>query len=323
MTHRPETIIPDPAQRAGIDVAKHWLDIGQGGAAWRVDNTAPAIAGLLAALRRAGVAAIGVEPTGGYERLLVAMAQEAGFDVRLIDTWRLRQYAKACGQRAKADPLDARLIHAYMGVHATRPWPAPDAAQERLSELVRELARVEADRRRAETRLAGARDGLVRALIEREIAGLAAAAGELAGAADALVAESAALAERARRLGTMRGVGAKTVRVLLAELPELGHLSGRALAGLAGLAPYTRRSGRHEGQARIAGGRARVRRALYMAAAASVLHAPWARAVYARLRGRGAAHKVALIAIARRILVTLNAMIATQTDWNPHQQAAA
>jgi len=317
MTHRPETIIPDAHRRAGVDAAKGWLDVAHGATVERVDNAAPAIAGLLARLKGAGVAWVGIEPTGGYERLFVALAREAGLEVRLVDPWRLHQFAKARGRRAKTDPLDARLIHAYLGVHPTRPWPAPDPVQEALNELVRELARLEAGRRAAENRLEGARHARVRDVIAREIASLAALAREVEAALDALVAESPPLAERARRLTSMAGVGLRTARVLLAELPELGLVSGRAIAGLAGVAPYTSRSGTQERRARIAGGRDRVRRALFMCAMASRLHSPWARAVYDGLRRAGKPHKVAVIALARRILVILNAMCATRQDWNP------
>lgn len=323
MTHRPETIIPDARRRAGIDTAKGWLDVAHGAEVWRVDNTAPAIAALLDRLARAGVAHVGIEPTGGYERLFVALAREAGLEVRLVDPWRLHQFAKARGRRAKTDRIDARLIDAYLGHHPTRPWPAPDPVQEALSELVRELARLEADRRAAENRLEGARHALVRDVIAREIAGLAALAREVEAALDALVAQSTALAERARRLTSMTGVGPRTARVLLAELPELGLVSGRAIAGLAGVAPYTCRSGKSESRAKIAGGRDRVRRALFMCAMASRLHNPWARAVYDGLRRAGKPHKVAVIALARRILVVLNAMCAQNQDWNPDLAKAA
>lgn len=318
--------LPRPHESAGVDVSKLVLDVaGPGpGLPARVENAARALRGLARALVRAGVRVVGIEPTGGYERLAVEILAQAGLDVRLVCPWRLRQFAKARGCRAKSDPLDARMIHAFLCTHPTRSFPQPEPGLERLRAYVREAARVEADLRRLAQRARAASAPGLAPLVAAEQAALEASQAALEALIEAEIQADEALSRRAARLASAPGVGSKTVRLLLAEMPELGTLDPRHAAALAGLAPYTSQSGSSRKGAKVAGGRGAIRRGLFMTALASQRHNPWAKALYDGLRARGKPHKLATIALARRILLTLNAMIRTDQDWkNPTQTTPA
>ena len=301
---------------AGIDVAKDWLDVAVNGQVQRVDNAPPALRRLAARLRKAGVGTVGMEPTGGYERTALAILRGAGLTVLQVDSWRLRQFAKSRGTRTKTDPIDARLIADFLAREPARPFPEWGETQTRLTAWVREVGRAEADIRRLQNRRTGCQEPAIRTRLDAEIAALkdTVRAGEQAIAA--LLAEQSELAAKADRLETIPGVGTKTVRVLLAELPELGTLTSRSAAALAGLAPYHRHSGKRKPPGHIEGGRAAITRAAYLAALAATRHNPWADELYRQLRAKGKAAKIALIAIARRLIVIANAMLRTKTDWN-------
>lgn len=306
----------------GIDVSKGWLDLAVLDRVERIDNTTPAILAQIARLRAAGFTRVGLEPTGGYERLAVSLFRAAGFTVLMVDSWRCRQFAKARGNRAKTDPLDARLIADFLLAHEARPFPQPSARQEELTLWSREIARAQASLLRLQNRLDHIACQALRRVIETEITAIRQTVEQACAAIDALVAADAMLGARAELLDSMRGIGPATIRTLLAEMPELGHIDARKAAALAGLAPYPRDSGKRRGTSHIEAGRGALRRSLYLAAFAAKLHNPWAKAIYQRLRQAGKAAKVALIALARRILTVLNAMLREQTPWKPNPQPA-
>lgn len=310
----------------GIDVSKGWLDIAipttpaAAGTVERIDNTAPAILMQIGRLRKAGFTTVGLEPTGGYERLAVSLLRAAGFTVLMVDSWRCRQFAKARGNRAKTDPLDARLIADFLLAHKARPFPEPRAGQEELTLWSREIARAEAALLRLQNRLDHIALSTLRAVIETEMAAIGQTVAQACAAIDALITGDAQFKAKAELLDSMKGVGPKTIRVLLAEMPELGHLDARKAAALAGVAPYPHDSGKSRGHSHIEAGRDALRRALYLAAFAAKLHNPWAKAIYDKLRKAGKAAKVALIALARRILTVLNAMAREQKPWKLNQK---
>jgi transposase len=300
---------------AGIDVAKAWLDVCVAGKLERVDNKAAAIARLGRRLKAAGVAMVGLEPTGGYERLAVAVLGEAGLDVRMVDSWRLRQFAKSRGTRTKTDLLDARMIADFLAREGARPFPRPTPAQQALVTWTREVTRADADLRRLKTRLGVCALAEIAQLLKAEMAALKATIAMAEAAIARIIAEDPELTRRAKRLASIPGVGPKTVRVLLAEMPELGALEGKSAAALAGLAAYQRQSGRKKPRGVVEGGRAALKRAAFLAARAMRLHNPWASALHAQLLARGKAFKVATVALARRFIVIANAMIRDDHDW--------
>jgi transposase len=301
-----------PQNVAGIDVSKSWLDVAIGDRVKRIDNTPSALHALADELVAQGVTVVGLEPTGGYERLAVAILRSVGLDVRMVDSWRLRQFAKGRGTRAKTDPIDARMIRLFVLREETRPFPEPSQAQTRLTAWVREISRAEADIRRLENRREAAIVDEIVARLDAEIATLKQTVAEADRAIDAIIAADPDLADKARLIASVPGVGRKTTRVILAELPELGLLTAQSIAALCGLAPYQRKSGK---SARVEGGRAMLKRAAFLAARAMVLHNPWAREVVERLRDNRKAYKVAIIALARRLIVTLNAMVRDRLPW--------
>lgn len=299
----------------GIDVSKGWLDLAVAGRVERIDNAAPAILAQIGRLRAAGFTSVGLEPTGGYERLAVSLFRAAGFTVLMVDSWRCRQFAKARGKRAKTDPLDARLIAEFLLAHKARPFPEPSARQEELTLWSREIMRAQASLQRLQNRLDHIACQALRRVIEAEMTAIRQTVALAGAAIDELIAADAGFRAKADLLDSMRGIGPATIRTLLAEMPELGHIDNRKAAALAGLAPYPHDSGKRRGASHIEAGRGGLRRALYLAAFAAKLHNPWAKAIYDRLRQAGKPVKVALIALARRLITVLNAMLRHQKPW--------
>jgi transposase len=304
-----------PQQTVGIDVSKDWLDVAIGDRVVRIKNTSAAISKLATQLVAQGGAIVGLEPTGGYERLAVAILRDAGLDVRMVDSWRLRQFAKARGTRAKTDQIDARMIKIFLDRENTRPFPEPSQVQSRLTAWVREVTRAEADIRRLENRRTAVTLEAIAARLDVEIAVLKKTVAEAERQIEAILAEDAELAAKAKLIASVPGVGPKTTRVILAELPELGHLTTQTAAALCGLAPYQRQSGKSRRRAHTEGGRAALKRAAFLAARAMVLHNPWARNVVDRLLNNRKSHLVAMIALARRLIVILNAMLKHGLPW--------
>jgi transposase len=302
----------------GIDVSKAWLDIAIGatGSVQRVANGVDAIAGLTAALVAVAPAGVIVEATGGLEQPAAAALAAAGVPVAVVDPRRVREFARGVGQRAKTDPLDARLL-ARFGAQVTPPVRAlPDADRAELGRLVtrrRQLVEMLTAERNRRQRLG---DGFA-ADLAAHIAWLTARVAAVDQALATLLRESPVWQADAARLRGVSGVGPVLTATLLAELPELGHLSRKQIAALVGVAPITRQSGRWRGRASIGGGRAAVRAALYMGALVASRHNPVIRAFYQRLVAAGKPKKVALTAAMRKLLVILNAM---QRDHTPFQE---
>lgn len=300
----------------GIDVSKDRLDVhahpAGGNFAVSRDH-----AGLLALAERLhGIPAelIAVEATGGFETVVVGALAAAGFPVVMVNPAQVRAFAQAIGRRAKTDPLDAATIAHFAA--ATRPElrPLNDAATQQLADLVarrRQIVQmIVAERQREKRANSRMRKSIARLLkaLEKELS-------SLEQDLDDSVRGSPVWREQEDLLASVPGVGKATARTLLAELPELGRLSRRAIAALAGVAPWTRQSGKWRGRAFIGGGRATVRAALYMAALTASQHNPILAAFYRRLLQRGKAKKLALIAVARKLLTILNALLRDHRTW--------
>lgn len=302
----------------GIDVAKARLDVATRprGEAWQVPNDEAGVAALVARLRGLAPALVVLEATGGLERLAAAALAAAGLPVAVVNPRQVRAFARAVGQLAKTDALDAALLARFGEAVRPPPRPLPDAAQQALAAL---LAR----RRQVVTMLTAERQRLGAALpaVRRRVqAHVAWLEGELAALdadlGDALRA-SPSWQAKDDLLRSVPGVGPVVALTLLAELPELGALDRKRLAALVGVAPLNADSGARRGQRLVWGGRGRVRAALYMAALVATRFNPVLRAFYQRLLAAGKAKKVALTACMRKLLLILNALVQTGTPWRP------
>lgn len=303
-----------PPFRVGIDVSKAVLDVFEAPsqAASRILNTDAAIAKLVA--RLPPDATIVFEATAPYDTLLRRALARSGLRVLRVNPGRARDFARAAGFLAKTDAIDARLLARLPEALDLRAEAAFDPGREALAALNRRRDQLVETRAVERGRLASEPDADARHSLESHIAWLGAAIAELEAKIDSLL-RTPPFARRATLLGTAKGVGAVTVTTLLALLPELGRCSAKAIAALAGLAPLNRDSGTLRGQRHIAGGRRRVRQALYMAALAAIrTHAPF-RQQYLAIKARSGHAKVAVIAIARKLLVILNAMLKTDQPF--------
>jgi transposase len=300
----------------GCDVSRLWLDIFDpaGGTARRIANT-PAETARLAASMAASRAFVVFEATGVYDLDLRRALHAAGAACARINPTTARRYAQALGRKAKTDALDARVLADLGARLRPDPDPAPCPHRERLGQLsLRRDQLVEA--RKAEViRLKAARDGFVAARIQAHIDWLDGAVAAAEREISQLVANHQTLREQAKLLSSAPGVGPVTAQVLLALMPELGRASPKRLAALAGLAPFNHDSGQLRGRRCISGGRRRVRCALFVAALHAARRCPDLKAFADRITQTSKARKVALIAVARKLLIRLNAMLRDQTTY--------
>jgi transposase len=302
----------------GIDVSKARLDIAVSpiGERLQVERSADGLAALVERLEGAGEVHVGVEATGGYEQLILHTLHAAGFTLHLLQPLRVRRFAEAKGQRAKTDPIDARIIAEFVEVMKPAPWQPAAPEQQQLRALLQRrrqlvVMHVSETQRKAMLDPGPELRSVGRALtfLKKEIARL-----------DKSIAEqidSGPLAAKEALLRSVPGVGPVLAATLLAELPELGSADRREVASLAGVAPMNNDSGGTERRRRTCAGRGALRAVLYMATVACTHHNPIIRAHYAHLKARGKPPKVALVACMRKLLSILNAMLHHGTDWQP------
>jgi transposase len=300
----------------GIDVSKDRLDVAvrPSGEAFTVERNAAGLDRLMARLRELSPRIVALEATGGFETVAAAALASVGLPVVVVNPAQVRAFARALGQRAKTDPIDAAVIAHF--AEATKPpvRSLPDEATRLLADLVArrrqiiEMLGAERQRdKRANRRLKNSIARLVQAL-ERELA-------ELNAEIDDAVRGSAVWCEKQDLLASVPGVGPTIARTLIAELPELGRLNRKEIAALAGLAPFTRQSGQWRGRSFIGGGRTGVRTALFMGAMVATRHNPILKAFFDRLVAAGKPKMVALIAVARKLLTILNAILRDKRKW--------
>lgn len=310
-----------PTAFVGIDVSKTHLDLHAlpAATAGRLDNTPAGHRQLVDALRplapSPGDVRVVLESTGGLELPAALALEDAGFQVVVVKPERVRHFAQASGRLAKTDPLDARLLARFAQAVelVVTPLPPLDVRDfrdllDRRQQLI-DMRTMESNRL-ASTTLKAAAASLRRHLrwTEREVKGVEQ---EL----DRRVAAHPRWAELDRLLPSVPAIGPQVSRALIAHLPELGRVSKKGIAQLVGLAPVANDSGGREGPRHIVGGRWQVRNALYMAAVVAVTHNPVGRAFYARLRASGKSGKVAVVAVAHKLLTIVNAMVAHNTPW--------
>lgn len=305
-----------PHRYVGCDICKHHLDLYDATAKrhWRIANDAAAIKTLAAELAATGAFLI-MEATGGYDRSLRHTLAAAGVGFRRINPMMARRFAEARGARAKTDALDARMLADFGTLFRPAADPAPDAKRETLTALARRRDQLVAMRAAEKTRLKEAEDPAVKDSLLEMINLLDSRIRRLEHAIQARLKADADIAAQARLLQTAPGIGPVAATILIALMPELGRTSPKRIAALAGLAPYNRDSGRRQGSRACSGGRTRVRRALYMAALAAARTCPRMQRFYLRIVERTGAKKPALIAVARKLLTCLNAMIRDQKAW--------
>lgn len=303
----------------GLDVSKDRVDahVQPTGDRFAVGTDEAALATLVTRVSALSPTLVVLEATGGYEIPVTAALANAGLPVAVVNPRQIRDYARATGQLAKTDALDARAIARFAEAvqPAVRPLPTPQA--QALADLVARRRQV-VDMLGAElNRHRQARQPRLQQRIAAHVAWLRRALEGLDEDLTELVRSSPVWREKENLLTSMPGVGDVTAQALIADLPELGQLDRRRIAALVGIAPFNRDSGQWRGRRMIGGGRPAVRRALYMATIVAIQHNPTIAACYQRLVTAGRPKKVAVIAAMRKLLTTLNAMLRDRRPWQP------
>jgi transposase len=300
----------------GIDVAKDRLDVAvrPSGELFIVERNAGGLQLLAERLKPLAPHLVALEATEGFETVVAAALAAASLPVVIVNPAQVRAFAKAVGQRAKTDPIDAAVIAHFAQATKPEPRPLPDEATRLLADLVARrrqiIDMIVAERqreKRATARLKKSIARLVKAL-EKELTSVDIDV-------DDAVRGSPAWRDKEDLLSSVPGIGPIIARTLIAELPELGTLDRKQIAALAGLAPVTRQSGQWRGRSFIGGGRTAVRTALFMGAMVARRHNPVLKAFFGRLVAAGKPRMVALIAVARKLLTILNAILRDNCPW--------
>ena len=300
----------------GIDASKKYLDVNVYGqtevVSW--ENNSLGVEQLGQWLSQMTIKVIVVEASGGVENRLVGELAQRELSVAVVNPTRVRNFARAAGQLAKTDQIDARLIAEFGEKMSPEPKQLVSAARRKLAALVNRRYQLitirTAEKNRLSTTPEVAQEWVIQSLdwLEQQLSAID-------DAIDECVASKESWQEEAILLDSVPGVGTVTISTLLADLPELGKLNRQEIAALVGLAPFNRDSGPKRGKRRIFGGRASVRRVLYMAALSATKHNPVIRAFYHRLLAAGKLFKVAITACMRKLLTIMNAMMRTQKHW--------
>jgi transposase len=300
----------------GIDVSKAGLDVAvyEQKEGWRVSNDDVGIRGLVKTLKKLKPKLIVLEPTGGFEMLLVAELSRAGLPVAVVNGKRVRDFAKATGRIAKTDKLDARVLAHFAAAIRPEVRSLRNEEEEQLTALLIRRKQILDMLTVEKNRLVTVR-AKMRPDLEAHIHWLSNQLKELDQEIEELVKGSPLWKEKDTLLQSVPGVGPVTSATMLGMLPELGLLNRQEIAALVGVAPFNKDTGAKQGKRRIFGGRADVRSVLYMAALSAKKHNPFIRTFYQRLIQHGKEKKVALTACMRKLLVILNAMIRTNQPW--------
>lgn len=303
----------------GIDVAKDRLDVcvRPSGESFVVARNGAGIEDLAQRLKTLAPRVVAIEATGGFETVVAAGLAAAALPVVVVNPAQVRAFAQALGRRAKTDPIDAAVIAHFVEATKAQPRPLPDETTRLLADLIARRRQIvdmmaaegQRDRRLTNKRLKKSIARLRKAL-EKELA-------EIDNEIDDHVRGSPVWAAKEDLLASVPGVGPVVARTLIAELPELGSLDRRKIAALVGLAPWTRQSGHWRGRSFIGGGRSAVRKTLFMAAMVAARHNPALKAFRDKLVAAGKPKLVAIIAVARKLLVILNAILRDKTPWQP------
>lgn len=312
-----------PMQWIGIDVAKDYLDVAARttGAQDRFANDPSGLNKLLQWLLLRGPCHVVMEPTGGYEKALVRLLAENQVMFSVVNARQIRDFAKATGQLAKTDKVDARVM-ARFGEAIQPPQRIVSDEQTQHLEAMLIRRRQLVDMRVMESNRRPLAQATIRPRIDQSLRFLQAQIEQLDDDVDQEIKNSPRWREHEDLLTSVPGVGPVTARTMTAMLPELGTMSGKKIAALVGVAPYNNDSGKSDRKRHVRGGRSAVRAVLYMAALSGSSYNPVLSALYRRLLAAGKLAKVALVACMRKLLTILNAMVRTQTHWHLMPQPA-
>ena len=309
---------------AGIDVGKQDVAVSVArGPVRRFPNTEAGLIAMLAWVRGQAVTHVVCEATGGYERLVVQRLRGTDLAVAVAHPTKVRAFARAVGQGAKTDPLDAQILAHYGEVFELPVETAQEEASAEVRALLGRRQQLLEQRTQEQNRLEKGLQGRVKKSCQRHLAWLDKELKHLEEEYQQAIQAKPELAERAALYQSVRGVGGLTAATLLAYVPELGQGSGKALTALVGLVPWAQDSGTHRGYRAIRGGRGLVRRALYMAALSVIRTNTDLGRFYQGLRRRGKPGKVALVAVMRKLLLRLHAIAHRGTPWVPERVPAS
>lgn len=304
----------------GIDVSKARFDIvvHPSGKCWSTGSSPAQIAALIERLQALGQVIVGLEASGGYERRLADSLHAAGLKVYILPPARVRNFARAMGQLAKTDMIDAAMIARYLAtVHNSLTPYEPDPARSSLSALAAHRRRLVAEKSGLTSQLDTIEEPLVRGMLEARLCIIATDIATLDRAMRDLLKATPALRKRHDRMCKVTGVGPVLATALLADLPELGAVSSKVIAALVGVAPHARQSGSSNRQGKCSGGRKHVRDIAYMAALSAIkIKDPVLGAFYQRLRSKGKPFKLAIVATIRKLVTILNAIARTDPAFN-------
>jgi transposase len=308
----------------GIDVAKAQLDMAlrPTGERWALTNDDAGIAVLVPRLQAIAPQLIVLEATGSYQRAVVAALAAAGLPVAVVNPRQARDFAKATGQLAKTDALDARALAHFAEAVRPMPRPLPDTQADELRALLARRRQLVTMRTAEQNRLGSAPPRL-QPDIQAHITWLNTRLTTLDDDLDTTLRASPVWREREELLRSVPGIGPVCARTLLLDLPELGTLNRQRLAALVGVAPLNRDSGTLRGRRTTWGGRAHGRATVYMSTLVAVRYNPVFNAFYERLRAAGKAAKLALTACMRKLLTILNAMVKHHAPWQPEEVRSA
>jgi transposase len=303
----------------GIDVSKAWLDIGfhPSQESWRIENTQKGIRKLIKRFQSMPIENIVVEATGGYEAKLVDELSLAALPVSRVNPGRVRKFAQGLNWFAKTDKIDAKVLALFGEKAQPRRVLLPSAAQKRLSALLKrrkQVLNMLTAEQQNRTELA---EKDVQASIEIVIQVLKKQLEDLEAQIQDLIEKTPELKQKQDLLQSVPGVGPVLSATLVSQVPELGKCDRKEIAALAGVAPFNHDSGKKHGKRMIQGGRPFIRHVLYMATISATRFNPVIKAMYQRLLTAGKQKKVAIVACMRKLLTILNAIIRTQTPWQP------
>ena len=291
----------------GVDVSKAWLDAWVAGCFKRFPNSADGIAALAAFCRDHGVTLVVMEASGGYEQAAYLTLWAEGVPCALANPRAVRHFAEAMGHLEKTDRIDAEVIARFAIAKDLTAAPPPSVEQTKLSALATRLRQVTLDLANQKRRLHATREPCALASLQEAIAFFTRQAKALAAEIAALIKADPLWAALDQTFRSVKGVADRSVAVLLAELPEIGRLSNKAIAKLAGLAPLADDSGQRQGTRTIRGGRAGVRSLLFLVADIARKYDSSLADFRNRLLSQGKPKMVVRIALARKLLVRLNA----------------
>ena len=301
----------------GIDVSKSWVDVHvrPDTSAFRCDTDTEGLAELVRRLRPLNPRLVAMEASGGYESIVAVSLAEAGLPVAIVNPRQVRKFAEALGQLAKTDAIDARVIAHF--AEAVRPphRALPDETMTQLQELLARRRQLMVMINAEKQRFAKAESKITQRSCKAMLKSLESERARIDRAIDKLIQASPIWCAKLDLLTSVPGVGDVVARTLIAELPELGAIDRHQIAALAGVAPFSRDSGRKKGKRFVRGGRVQVRAPLYMACLVAIRHNPPLRTFYRRLRNAGKPARLALVAVMRKLLTILNAMLRDRKPW--------